>query len=303
MTAATLATTTPAVSSLRIAVIGTAFSFVWSSAFIAGKIGMTSTGPLTLLSLRFLLAGAILVLLGRWFGTAAPLVWRDRQVLLTALAAGLLTNAVYLGLTYKGMQTVPAGLTAILVSTNPLLTSGLASAWLKERFGWRGALGLVAGFVGVLWIMGGRATSAPADAEGVILILLGTVALAASTLLTRRVVARLDPWRIARIQLPASGLALLPIAWWQEGLAINPNAAFFGSLIYQASIVSIGTTLMLLWLVRHGGTARASSFHLLNPVFGTLLALGLLGESIPASDLLGMLPIVAGLALVLRPGR
>ena len=68
-------------------------------------------------------------------------------------------------------------------------------------------------------------------------------------------------------------------------------------------MVSIGTTLMILWLVRHGGVARASSFHLLNPVFGTLLALLLLGEVVPTTDLLGVVPIVAGLALVLRPGR
>jgi len=303
MTAGTISASTPTVSALRIAVIGTTFSFVWSSAFIAGKIGMASSGPLTLLSLRFLLAGAILAVLGRWLGPKVPLVLPDRQMLLTALAAGLLTNAVYLGLTYTGMQTVPAGLTAILVSTNPLLTSSLASAWLKETFGWRGVLGLAAGFVGVIWIMGGRARLVPADAEGVIMILVGTIALAASTLLNRRVVGRLDPWNIALIQLPASGLALLPIAWWHEGLAISPNAAFFGSLLYQATIVSIGTTLMLLWLVRHGGTARASSFHLLNPVFGTLLAVGLLGEAIPLSDLFGMVPIVAGLALVLPPGR
>ena len=82
-----------------------------------------------------------------------------------ALLGGLLSNAVYLGLTYKGMH-VPAGLTAILVSINPLLTSALAAMWLKEPFGWRGAFGLAAGFVGVLWIVGERATSALADVGG-----------------------------------------------------------------------------------------------------------------------------------------
>lgn len=303
MNTARISPPTAAIGTWHIAAVGTAFSFAWSSAFIAGKIGMSASGPLTLLSLRFLLAGALVFLAGRWLskrGTTAP---ADRSAALFALLAGLLTNAVYLGLTYTGMRTVPAGLTAILVSTNPLLTSGLASLWLKENFGWRGALGLAAGFVGVVWIMGSRAASAPADLGGVLLILLGTVALAAATLLSRRAVARLDLWQIARIQLPASGLALLPLAWWREGLAIVPNAAFFGSLLYQATVISIGTTLMLLWLIRHGGSARASSFHLLNPVFGTLLAIGLLGESIPSGDLLGMLPIVAGLTLVLRPGR
>ena len=78
-----------AVSPLRLALVGTLFSFVWSSAFIAGKVGMSSTGPLTLLSLRFLLAGALIWLLGRslgWgiSGRAAP---GQGRLLLIALAA------------------------------------------------------------------------------------------------------------------------------------------------------------------------------------------------------------------------
>lgn len=286
------------VTNFHIAVVGTAFSFVWSSAFIAGKIGMTSTGPLTLLSLRFLLAGLLLALFAPRIECAAERP--ERGALLMALAAGLLTNAVYLGLTYSGMRTVPAGLTAILVSSSPLLTSVLAALWLKEPFGWRGAVGLGTGFVGVVWVMGTRALASPADAAGVALILAGTLALAASTLLNRKLVGRLDPWRIALIQLPASGLALLPLAWWHEGLAIRPDAAFVGSLLYQATVVSIGTTLMLLWLVRHSGATKASGFHLLNPVFGTILAVAFLGEAVRVTDLLGIVPILAGLALVVR---
>lgn len=303
MTTATLNPPIPPVPTLHIALVGTVFSFVWSSAFIAGKIGMTATGPLTLLCFRFLLAGGLLWLLMRWFAPSVSLRRMDRGAIGLALASGLLTNVVYLGLTYTGMKTVPAGLTAILVSTNPLMTSALASLWLKEPFGWRGALGLASGFLGVVWIMWGRAAAAPADMAGIALILLGTAALAAATLINRRAVGRANLWGITLIQLFASGLALLPLAWWSEGLAFVPNAAFFGSLFYQTAIVSIGVTVMLLWLIRHGGAARASSFHLLNPAFGTLLAIGLLGETVSASDLLGVVPIVAGLALVLRPGR
>lgn len=296
------ALTAPA-STLRIACVGTAFSFVWSSAFIAGKIGMSASGPLTLLSLRFLLAGGLaLLLIRRLFPAALPRS-HDRRTLLLALLAGLLANAVYLGLTYTGMQTVPVGLTAILVSANPLLTACLAALWLKEPCGWRGVAGLLAGIAGVAWIMWERALALPAGLAGMSLILIGTAALAISTLLNRRIVGRMNPWGIALTQLFASGIALLPLAWWLEGLSFRPSLAFFGSLLYQATAVSIGTTLMLLWLVRHGGAARASSFHLLNPVFGTLLAIAILGETVGIRKLLGILPIVAGLALVLQPGR
>ena len=286
-------------SNLRIAIVGSIFAFVWSSAFIAGKIGMTATGPLTLLCLRFLLAALLLVPIVRHFAPEVSLVSMNRQGFWLALASGLLTNAVYLGLTYTGMKSVPAGLTAILVSTNPLLTSLLASAWLKEPFGWRGAIGLLAGFAGVVGIMWERAGLFTADGKGVVLILIGTSALAVATLVNRRAISHMSLWHIAFVQLLGSGLALLPVAIWLEELAFVPNAAFFGSLIYQATVVSIGTTMMLLWLIRHGGAARASSFHLLNPVFGTMLAIGLLGEEVSISEMIGVLPIVAGLALVL----
>ncbi|MFC4487681.1 DMT family transporter [Tepidiphilus baoligensis] len=302
----------PPVSLPRFVLMGTLFSLVWSSAFIAGKAGMAASGPLTLLSLRFLLAGILvwpLVHLHSGMHRAAAQARPERvpkkqklRDIGVALLAGLLNNAVYLGLAFVGMRTVPAGLTTILVSTSPLMTSALAAVALRERPSWRAAAGLAAGFAGVVWIMRTRALSASADLDGVMLILLGTVALSASILLYRQVAGRLDPWRIAAIQLPTSGLVLLPLAWWREGLAVQPNAAFFGSLLYLAVVVSIGATLLLLWLVRHGGASRASSFHLLNPLFGTLLAVLLLGEHIPASDLLGALPIMAGLGLVLRRG-
>jgi drug/metabolite transporter (DMT)-like permease len=290
-------------SNLRIALVGTLFAFVWSSAFIAGKIGMTATGPLTLLCLRFLLAAALFVPIIRSFTPELSIMKMDGHGFWLALTAGLLTNAVYLGLTYSGMKSVPAGLTAILVSTNPLMTSLFAAAWLKEPFGWRGAIGLLAGFAGVVWIMWERAAAFTADGNGITLILIGTSALAAATLINRRAIRHMSLWHIAFVQLLGSGLALLPMAIWLEDMVFVPNVAFFGSLIYQTTVVSIGTTMMLLWLIRHGGAARASSFHLLNPVFGMALAIVLLGERVSISEMIGVVPIVAGLALVHGRGK
>ena len=65
----------------RIAVVGCAFSLIWSSAFIAGKQAMTGCGPFTLLSLRFLAAGALLWLLRRWLHSAAGRQWWQSRLL------------------------------------------------------------------------------------------------------------------------------------------------------------------------------------------------------------------------------
>lgn len=294
MSTATLSLAAP--TTLRLALVGTAFSLLWSSAFIAGKIGLAVAAPLTLLCLRFLLAGALLWLglrlAGRRMGRLDP----------ATLAAGLLANAAYLGLTYIGMTTVPAALTAILVCTTPLLTAVMAAAWQGESLRPRAVFGLLLAFGSVLLIMGRRLQVDGLDPLAVAAICAGSVALAVGTLLNRRVAGRVDPWQAATAQLLAAGLALLPLALLLEDLRFEPGAAFFGSLLYQAGPVSIGTTLMMLWLVRHGGAGRASSFHLLNPFFSIALAAALLGETIGGVDMLALVPLVAGMALALpRP--
>lgn len=294
----------PVGESWRYVALGVAFSLIWSSAFIAGKVGLQFCGPLTLLSLRFLSAGAVIALGWRWLMPGASLRqgWDDWRAVGLAVLAGVLINGLYLGLAYHAMAHLSAGLTSILVSTSPLLTAALAWWWLGERFGWRGALGLVGALGGVMWIMAGR-SAGDSSLLGIVMVLAGACCLAVATLLNRRLSGRLDPWRIALLQLCSAGLVLLPLAWWREGLQVVPTASWLGSLLYQVFISSIVTTLLLLWLIRHGGAARASSFHLLNPFFGTVLGMVLLGETVPLGDLLGAVPIVAGLALVLRPVR
>jgi len=286
----------PIASPLRYAVVGVLFSLVWSSAFIAGKIGLAAAGPLTLLSLRFLLAGALLLLGLRLAGH------RLRPVAPAIVLAGLLNNAAYLGLAYTGLAQVPAALTAILVCTAPLVTVLLAARIFGERLGGRAIVGLVMAFASVVTVMGQRLHLDGLNPWAVGAIVLGSLALAVGTLLTRRISAGGDPWSAAAAQLGAGGLALLPLAIGLEGLRFVASPAFFGSLLYQAGPVSIGTTLLLLWLVRHGGAPRASSFHLLNPFFSIALAVGLLGETLRGLDLFCLIPLAGGLALALgRP--
>ncbi|WP_374587341.1 DMT family transporter [Ideonella dechloratans] len=276
-----------------LAAAGTLFSFLWASAFIAGKIGFTACGPLTLLSLRFTLVGGGLAI-------ALALPRRGLRVSGRAVLAGLLSNAVYLGLAYSGMTHVPAALTAIIVCTTPLLVVALGAGLGRERLGARAGWGLALAFGAVVLIMGQRLHLDGLAPWAVGLIAAGTLALALGTRLNQGVAGREDPWQVACAQLLASGLVLLPLAWATEGLQVRWGWAFWGSLLYQAGPVSLGTTLILLWLVRQGGASRASSFHLLSPFFSIALAVGLLGERLYPLDLLGLLPLVAGMALVLR---
>lgn len=280
----------------RLTAVGVGFSLLWSSAFIAGKVGLAVSGPLTLLALRFTLAGlllwGLLAFSGRRVGRPADMA--------ATVGAGLLSNAVYLGLAYQGLNRLPAALTAIIVSTTPLLTTVAAAVWQRKPFGLRRSIGLALAFGAVVLIMGQRLRLDVTPLGPVLLIAAGTLALVVGTLLNRHVAGRNDPWTVATWQMLAAGLALLPLAAAVEGLHFVPGAAFFGSLLYQAGPVSIGTTLSLLWLVKHGGASKGSSFHLLSPFFSTGMAVVILGETLLPFDLIGLIPLVLGMALVLR---
>ena len=129
------------------------FCILWSSAFAAGKVAVADCPPLTLLAVRFLLAGTILllacVLLGR-FKRLPPREW-------AALAlAGTLNNALYLGLSFSGLATVSSAFTAVIISANPLLTALVAGPILGERLTVRKGIGLVLGFLGVIIVLRSR---------------------------------------------------------------------------------------------------------------------------------------------------
>jgi len=291
---APLAPSAPAAPSRRLVLAaGISFSVIWSSAFVAGRIGLDHAAPLTLLAIRFLVAGLL-------FGATALLLGRSIRLPARAgrtLAAGLLCNAVYLGLAYWGLQGVPTALTAVLVSACPLLTLLLAAGLEGEKLTPTRLVGILLGMGGVLWITRHRLTVEHLQPIYLLAIAAGTVALALGTVLSKKVAAGQDLLSAVTLQFIASGLVLLPLAFFLEDFRCDGSAALWGSLAYSV-VVSLASTLLMLWLLRHGQASSASSFHFLNPFFGTLFAVTLLGERMFAGDLLGVLPIAMGIALV-----
>ena len=166
---------------IRAILMGLAFAVMWSSAFTSARIIVASAPPLTALSLRFLLSGLLGILIARAIGQSWHLTrgqWR------ATIVFGVCQNALYLGLNFVAMQTIEAGLAAIIASTMPLLV-GLAG-WLifGERIGLMGMIGLVAGVIGVTIIMGARLNGG-VDLYGLGLCVVGVIALTFATLAVR----------------------------------------------------------------------------------------------------------------------
>lgn len=274
------------------------FCILWSSAFAAGKVAVADCPPLTLLAVRFLLAGTILllacVLLGR-FKRLPPREW-------AALAlAGTLNNALYLGLSFSGLATVSSAFTAVIISANPLLTALVAGPILGERLTVRKGIGLVLGFLGVIIVLRSRLAGGHEGLTGTLLVLAALVALTAGTLTYKRFGTSADLFQASGIQCIAGALALAPVALMLENPAsVHLSAPFLASFAYLVVAVSVGGYTLWYFILNRSSATEATALHFLMPPLGLLFGWLLLGEPVPLLDILGIGPIAAGIWLVTR---
>nr|WP_232734871.1 DMT family transporter [Achromobacter ruhlandii] len=275
-----------------------AFCFLWSSAFAAAKIAVRDCPPLTLLTIRFLIAGALMLGVaaasGRWSRPSA----RDLAAL---VLLGVLNNGAYLGLSWSGMTTVSSAFTAVLISTNPLLIGVLAGPVLGERLGWRKMLGLCLGLAGVALVLRSRLSGMQEDLHGTLLVTGGLVALVAGTLLYKRLKPSTGLWMATGIQSLAGAVALMPVALLHESIGdARMTVSLFWSMAYMIVAVSIGGYYLWFMILGRASATAASALHFLMPPLGLLFGWVVLRESVSWLDLLGIVPIAFGIWLATR---
>ncbi len=279
---------------IRALIMGLAFVLMWSSAFTSARIAVAYASPLLLLSVRFLLSGLLAMLIAKMLGQRISL---SRKQWLAVVLFGVLQNGVYLGANFVAMQWIEAGLAAIIASLLPLLVALLSWLFLKEKLPALGVLGLVMGFAGVVIIMSTR-LSAGADIFGVALAFIGVGALGIATLLVRGAVSSGNVLMVVGLQMLVASAALFPASLAFETWRVEWTWQLIAAFSYTTLVPGVLATLVWFLLVRRIGPVRASSFHFLNPFLGVAIAALVVGESLSAADILGVLVISIGIFAV-----
>jgi drug/metabolite transporter (DMT)-like permease len=297
--AAALSATKPIHSFDTTPLLIAAFVLLWSSAFAAAKVALADCPPLLLLAARFLLAGA--VVLGAAAVVRTP--WRlSRRDIGALVLLGVINNALYLGLNYIGMRSISSGLSALIVSANPVLTGLLAGVFLNEGMTWRKATGLLLGVGGVAFIVEGRITGGLDNPVGVAFTAAALVSLVAGTILFKRLAPNGGLWIGNGVQNLAGGLAVLPFAFSIESVGdVVPSWRLLLALGYSVLLVSVFGYLLWFHLLTTTGASAASAYHFLMPPLGMTFGWLLLGEHVAWPDLLGIVPVAIGIYLVTRP--
>jgi drug/metabolite transporter (DMT)-like permease len=272
---------------------------LWASAYVPSKIGATAMPPLWFLVARFLVAGAIMAAIAVALRRHFPP--RTRQWL-TYAAYGVLANGAYLGLTYVALgRGLAAGIGSIVASTNPLMLALVAPWLLREPLTWRKLLGLALGFGGVLAVMLARTGTGTARPTDIGIALLGVASNVASTVLFKRARGSTDLLAINTIQLLGAGLVMIPFAFLAYGApTADLSPAVVSSFVYLVLVLSVGASLLWLWLLSHGAASRVSAFYFLTPLFGLAFGALFLSESVGPGDAVGLVAVACGIVLVQR---
>src|SRR5471030_1538428 len=163
------------------------FVLLWSSGFIVAKFGLLYAPPLTFLLLRF--SGVLLLLLPAVLLLKAP--WPRGQVRHIALA-GLLVQAGYLCGVWCAIKLgMPAGLSALIVGMQPILTA-MAAPLIGETVRPRQWLGLMFGLAGVGLVVAAKIHLAGLSVQAIVLCVLALLSITTGTLYQKRYCAHFD---------------------------------------------------------------------------------------------------------------
>lgn len=272
------------------------FVIVWGSGYLASKIGMQYAPPFTFLTLRFAFGIACMlpiVLIAR------PLWPASRSELGHVIAAGLLMHVMNLGGShYTQYLGVSAGITAVLLSVQPLLTALIAARWMGERLAGRQWLGVALGLAGVVLVVWHKIDVREMTIGSLLAVTISLAGITAGTLYQRIFCPLVDLRVSALVQFIASVLTLAPLAWLIDGFEVNwawPLIGAIAFLVIGASILAVNA---LHLLMRRGEATRVTSLIYLTPIFAVVLEFALFHVVPSALSVAGIAVTCFGVALV-----
>jgi drug/metabolite transporter (DMT)-like permease len=282
---------------LAIAIAPALFVFLWSTGFIGARYGLPYIEPLTFLALRIGFAAVIMA--------AIALLTGARRLNTNEIGHSLVAGSLMHGLTLGGAftaisQGIPAGIVALILGLQPIVTSILANRLMDEKIARLQSVGLALGLVGVLLVLHDRNIVLAGSVLGWVASFLSLIGITLGTLYQKRYCGSID-WRTGNlVQYLGAGVLFTLGAFAFETREINWTGELIFALVWLVLVLSIAAVALMYWLIRRSGATGFASLFYLVPVVTALLAYILFDERLDSISILGMLICTGGVALVNR---
>lgn len=271
---------------------------IWACSGIATKIGLTAFPPITLVTMRFVMAVALMLMVG-W--ASHSLVRLKRKDLPLFLLAGFTQPFLYFMFESYSLKLLASPTIAeALLSTGPLFAPLFAWLLLRERVTWQNIAGIVISTAGMLLLIvdfGGAAFEIGVP-SGVLLAMLAVFSAVLYTILLRKMPARYNSLSIVLYVQMSSLLFFVPAWALTDGRHLT-DLAFswraFGAVGFLAVFSSVVAFVLFCYAVRRLGVTRANAFNNIRPVFTALIMLAFFGEQLPWLKWIGIAVVIVGL--------
>jgi drug/metabolite transporter (DMT)-like permease len=272
------------------------FVVLWATGFIGARYAMPWAEPFTFLAARFVVAALLLAAIARALGLGGA----TRDEAMHAMGAGVLMHGIYLGGVFWAIRNgMPAGLSALIVGLQPLITAVMAGKLLGERILPRHWAGLATGFAGVVIVLWPKlgALGSGITPETLAASLVSVIGMSAGTIWQKRF---------------ASGGNLVAATFWQyvggaavvalASLAFETRTVVFnGELVFAMTwlvlVLSVGAIFLLMMMIRDGEMSKVASMFYLVPAVTAIMAWLLFGEELSLVQIFGMAVTTLGVGL------
>jgi len=278
---------------------------IWGSTYLGIRFALETLPPFLMAGIRFVTAGALLYAWARARGAARP----ARREWGAALAIGGLLFLGGNGAVVWAQQSVPSGVAALLVATEPILFVLLDSLRRGRKPHGKVVIGLALGLAGMAILIGpGKILgSGRVDMAAAAILVFGAFSWALGSLFSRGSKLPSSPQMATALTLLGGGALLLTASAVRgEPFGFDPAAVSIRSLTALGYLVTFGSLVgfsAYLWLLRVSTPARVSTYAFVNPVVAVLLGWALAGEPLGPRTILAAGVIVGAVALIIRSGE
>lgn len=281
---------------LKSILLGILFTVLYASGAIAMKYGLLSAPPLTLATMRFVMAGMLLLLYLYVLQKGKYRMPTKREFGVLFLL-GLLNTSLFLGLGIIALQTVSSGVFNLFVPANALIYALLAFLFLGQSIRLKEWGGIVIAFLGLAIASYPSLVGSHATIVGVLLVACAVVSMAVGSLVYKKANLQLPSIVTNTWQVVFGGLILIiPTLLLESGQPVILDINLVGYLLWSVFALSIVNLSLWFYLLKKDAII-ANNWLLLNPVAGYILGAIILGEAITQYAVIGTVFVLLGLYL------
>lgn len=274
--------------------IPASFVVLWATGFIGARYAMPWAEPFTFLAIRFVLAAILFAGLTVLLGSRRA----SRGEALHATVAGVLMHGIYLGGVFWAIHRgMPAGLSALIVGLQPLITAVLAGKFLGEAIEPRHWAGLAVGLLGVVIVLWPKLGMIGVTAATLTASLVSVLGMAAGTIWQKRFASGGDLVSATMWQYVGGSVVTILGALVFETRAITVNGELIFALAWLVLVLSVGAIFLLMVMIRDGEMSKVASLFYLVPAVTAVIAWALFGEQLNALQIAGMAIATLGVGL------